>query len=70
MNRDTGTYVISTTLAEPVRAFVPHALPPTEPALAPAVYAELNRQAEPTASACCSRPRPALRATACLKCCR
>ncbi len=46
MNRDTGTYAISTTLGEPVRAFVPHALPPTRPALAPAVYAELNRQAE------------------------
>ena len=46
MNRDTGTYAISTTLGEPVRAFVPHALPPTGPALAPAVYAELNRQAE------------------------
>lgn len=46
MNRDTGIYAISTTLGEPVRAFVPHALPPTGPALAPAVYAELNRQAE------------------------
>ncbi|MDI9332526.1 MAG: Fic family protein [Alphaproteobacteria bacterium] len=46
MNRDTGTYVISTTLGEPVRAFVPHPLPPARPALAPAVYVELNRQAE------------------------
>jgi Fic family protein len=46
MNRDTGTYAISTTLGEPVRAFVPHALPPPGPALAPAVYVELNRQAE------------------------
>ena len=46
MIRDTGTYVISTTRGEPVRAFVPHALPPTGPALAPAVYVELNRQAE------------------------
>ena len=46
MNRDTGTYAISTTLGEPVRAFVPHPLPPAEPALAPAVYVELNRQAE------------------------
>ena len=46
MNRDAGTYAISTTLGEPVRAFVPHPLPPTRPALAPAVYVELNRQAE------------------------
>lgn len=46
MNRDTGTYVISTTLGEPVRAFVPHPLPPTRPALAPDLYANLNRQAE------------------------
>ena len=46
MNRDTGTYAVSTTLGEPVRAFVPHPLPPTRPALAPAVYVELNRQAE------------------------
>ena len=46
MNRDTGTYAISTTLGESVRAFVPYPLPPTKPALAPAVYLELNRQAE------------------------
>jgi Fic family protein len=46
MNRETGTYVISTTLGEPVRAFVPHPLPPARPALAPVVYVELNRQAE------------------------
>ena len=46
MNRDTGTYVISTTLGEPVRAFVPHPLPPASPALAPDLYADLNRQAE------------------------
>jgi Fic family protein len=46
MNRDTGTYVISTTLGEPVRAFVPHPLPPAGPALAPVVYVDLNRQAE------------------------
>ena len=46
MNRNTGTYTISTTLGEPVRAFVPHALPPTGPPLASAVYVELNRQAE------------------------
>jgi Fic family protein len=46
MNRDTGTYVISTTLGEPVRAFVPHPLPLAGPALAPDLYADLNRQAE------------------------
>jgi len=46
MNRGTGTYAISTTLGEPVRAFVPHPLPPARPALASAVYVELNRQAE------------------------
>ncbi len=46
MNRDTGTYVISTTLGEPVRAFVPHPLPPARPALAPDLYADLNRQPE------------------------
>mgnify|MGYP000405530221 CR=1 FL=1 len=46
MNRATGTYVISTTLGEPVRAFVPHPLPPARPALPPDLYADLNRQAE------------------------
>ena len=46
MNRDTGTYVISTTLSEPVRAFVPHPLPPARPALASDLYADLNHQAE------------------------
>jgi Fic family protein len=46
MNRDTGTYAISTTLGERVRAFVPHPLPPARPALAPDLYADLNRQAE------------------------
>lgn len=46
MNRDTGTYATSTTLGEPVRAFVPHPLPPEGPALAPSVYVDLNRQAE------------------------
>ena len=46
MLRTTGIYVISTTLGESVRAFVPHPLPPAEPALSPAVYLDLNRQAE------------------------
>ncbi|MHB1174084.1 MAG: Fic family protein [Sulfuriferula sp.] len=35
MTRSTGTYAISTTLGEPVRAFVPHPLPPADPVLAP-----------------------------------
>ena len=42
MTRNTGTYALTTTLGEPVRAFVPHALPPTEPALAPSVWAAGN----------------------------
>ena len=46
MTRTTGTYSISTTLGESVRAFVPHALPPSVPALSPEVFTDLNRQAE------------------------
>ena len=46
MIRTTGTYSISTTQGESVRAFVPHALPPSDPALPPTVFTELNRQAE------------------------
>lgn len=46
MKRNTGTYVTSTTVGEAVNAFVPHPLPPAEPSLAPALYVELNRQAE------------------------
>ncbi len=46
MNRCTGTYAISSTLGEPVRAFVPHPLPPAEPSLAAQSYTDLNRQAE------------------------
>lgn len=42
MKRTTGTYVVSTTLGEPVRAFVPHALPPAAPALADSVWATHN----------------------------
>jgi len=42
MTRITGTYALTTTLGEPVRAFVPHALPPTEPALEPSVWAAGN----------------------------
>lgn len=46
--RSTGTYVTATTLGEPVQAFVPHALPPTKPVLAPESYTETNRAAELT----------------------
>ncbi|MBK1674748.1 cell filamentation protein Fic [Ectothiorhodospira shaposhnikovii] len=46
MTRATGTYSISTTLGESVRAFVPHALPPAAPTLSPEVFSDLNRQAE------------------------
>lgn len=46
MPRTTGTYAISTTLGEPVRAFVPRPLPPADPPLAPACFVEPNRQAE------------------------
>jgi Fic family protein len=42
MHRITGTYAIGTTLGEPVRAFVPNALPPTEPVLDPDIWAGLN----------------------------
>jgi Fic family protein len=44
--RKTGTYAISTTLGEPVQAFVPNALPPAKPVLAPECYVEANRAAE------------------------
>lgn len=46
MTRSTGTYSISTTLGESVRAFVPYALPPRDPALVSSDFARLNRQAE------------------------
>jgi Fic family protein len=45
MTRITGTYVVSTTLGEPVRAFVPHALLPTEPVLVDSVWATHNAAA-------------------------
>ncbi len=44
--RSTGTYAISTTLGESVQAFVPHALPPAKPPLAPECFVEANRMAE------------------------
>lgn len=46
MNRTTGSYVTSTTLGESVQAFVPHALPPCDPALESDSFAEPNRLAE------------------------
>ncbi|MFT5534138.1 MAG: Fic family protein [Burkholderiaceae bacterium] len=46
MARITGTYAISTTLGESVRAFVPHSLPPSDPDLSPEAFTGLNRQAE------------------------
>ena len=46
MHRVTGTYLVSSTLGEPVRAYVPYRLPPTAPALPPTSYDTLNRQAE------------------------
>ena len=46
MKRETGTYVISTTLGESVRAFVPHPLPPSGPAIPAVIYTDLHRQAE------------------------
>ncbi len=46
MKRVTGTYTTSTTSGEPVLAFVPHPLPPTEPVLAAESYIDLNHQAE------------------------
>lgn len=46
MTRTTGTYALSTTSGESVRAFVPHPLPPVAPALSPDTFADLNREAE------------------------
>ncbi len=44
--RATGTYATSTTLGEAVQAFVPHALPPADPALAPESFEHANHIAE------------------------
>ena len=44
--RTTGSYVTTTTLGESVRAFVPHALPPSAPALPAESHAAPNRAAE------------------------
>lgn len=44
--RRTGTTITSTTLGEPVKAFVPHPLPPSKPPLAPDAFAAANHAAE------------------------
>ncbi|MDP9902139.1 Fic family protein [Variovorax ginsengisoli] len=44
--RRTGTLATSTTSGEEVQAFVPHKLPPSDPALAPGSFDEPNRLAE------------------------
>ncbi|UZR28060.1 Fic family protein [Methylococcus mesophilus] len=44
--RTAGTYVISSTLGESVRAFVPHPLPPGDPDLAPESFVAVNHMAE------------------------
>lgn len=44
--RSTGDYITSTTLGESIQAFVPHALPPSNPALAVESFAGLNYNAE------------------------
>ena len=46
MSRQVGQYVVSTTLGEKVKAFVPDDLPPANPPLDPASYVDLNRAAE------------------------
>lgn len=46
MIRETGVEVITTTMGEAVRAFVPHSLPPANPPLAFESYSTLNRTAE------------------------
>jgi len=45
MQRITGTYVVGTTLGEPVRAFVPNALPPFDPVLDSGDWSGLNERA-------------------------
>ncbi|MEY3502216.1 MAG: hypothetical protein RL763_284, partial [Pseudomonadota bacterium] len=45
MPRITGRYALSSTTGEAFKAFIPHALPPIEPALDGAVWAGLNEAA-------------------------
>jgi Fic family protein len=44
--RSSGTFAITTTLGESVRAFIPHPLPPADPVLAPECFDASNRAAE------------------------
>lgn len=44
--RITGSYTVTTTLGESVRAFLPRPLPPADPPLPSSDYFDLNRQAE------------------------
>ncbi|MDO8904940.1 Fic family protein [Hydrogenophaga sp.] len=46
MARITGRYATTTTLGEPVKAFIPHTLPPSAPALADEAWVERNRAAQ------------------------
>lgn len=46
MKRKTGTYTVSTTLGEQIKAFVPLPLPPVNPSIEPSHYADLNQKAE------------------------
>lgn len=46
MKRSSGSHATSTTLGESVQAFVPHALPPSDPALGSDSFDEPNRLAE------------------------
>ncbi|CAN5463760.1 Fic family protein [soil metagenome] len=46
MARSTGNYIVTTTLSEAVRAFVPHQLPPANPPLELDSFLEANRAAE------------------------
>jgi Fic family protein len=48
MKRTAGTYVLSSTAGESTRAFVPHALPPSNPPLDVSSFDKLNRDAEQT----------------------
>jgi len=46
MNRSAGTYAVSTTLGESIRAFIPYPLPPIKPPLSDDSFIEQNRLAE------------------------
>ena len=46
MSRITGNYLVTTTLGESVKAFIPAPLPPANPVLSPTCYLEQNQAAE------------------------